>query len=131
MPVNRLIYDRELLFGRWYSESIDVQGHKTIEYAQLSVEGTFEFSFVSFDDKGDVIEQVTEFGDWGLVADIHFTLTKSEMVEQEHYAADLNNADNYHAYQVLKLDSHTFQYQHIVTEEIYTLHRIVDVVGHC
>ena len=131
MPVNPLIYNRELLFGRWYREDIDVEGHKTIEYAQLSTNGSFEFSFVFFDDKGEVVEQETEFGDWGLVADIHFTLTKSEMIAQEHYSADLNNANNYHAYRVLVLDQQTFQYQHLVTDEIYTLHKIVDVVGHC
>ena len=131
MTINTLIYDREFLFGRWYREDFDAQGNKTIEYAQLSAEGTFEFSFVSFDDKDEVLEQVTEFGDWGLVADIHFTLTKSEMVEQEKYAADLNDADNYHAYRVLILDHHTFQYQHLVTDEIYTLHKIENFVGHC
>jgi len=131
MPVTPLIYSRELLFGRWYREDIDVQGHKTIEYAQLSADGSFEFSFTPLDEQGDVIEEVTEFGDWGLVADIHFTFTKSEMIEQELYAADLNDADNYHAYRVLILDAQTFQYQHIVTGEVYTLHKIADVIGHC
>lgn len=131
MTISGLIYDRKSLFGRWYRDDVDAQGHKTIEYAQLFAEGTFEFSFVSFDDKDEIIEQVTEFGDWGLVADIHFTLTKSEMIGKENYAADLNNADNYHAYKVLILDQHTFQYQHIVTDDIYTLHKIENVVGHC
>ena len=62
---------------------------------------------------------------------MHFTFTKSEMIDEEHYAADLNDPDNYHAYKVLTLDHHTFQYQHILTGEIYTLNKIVDAVGHC
>jgi len=131
MAVNTKHYVRELLFGRWYREDIDVEGHKSVEYASLSADGSFEFTFISLDDKGDVVEQVTEYGDWGLVADIHFTLTKSEMVEQAHYAADLNDPENYHAYRVLALDHQTFQYQHIVTEERYTMHRILNTVGHC
>lgn len=131
MPHSSLIYNRSLLIGRWYREDIDEQGNKTVEYAQLTPEGCFEFSFITFDQEGNVIEQATEFGDWGLVADIHFTLTKSEMIEQIHYAADLKNADNYQAYRVLKLDHQIFQYQHIVTDERYTLHKIVNTVGHC
>lgn len=131
MAVKTESYVRELLFGRWYREDIDEQGGKTVEYAQLSADGSFEFTFVSLDTEGDITEQVIEYGDWGLVADIHFTLTKGEVIEQEHYAADLNNADNYHAYRVLVLDHQTFQYQHIVTEEIYVMRRIVDVIGHC
>jgi len=131
MPVVPFIYSRELLFGRWYREEIDTHGRKTLEYAQLSPNGSFEIRFLPLDDHGNVIEQVTEFGDWGLVADIHFTFTKSEMIEQDYFEADLTHADNYHAYRVLILDAQTFQYQHIVTDEIYTLYKIVDVVGHC
>lgn len=131
MSSNTLIYDRKLLCGHWYREDIDENGYKIVEYSQLSADGSFEFSFVSLDEQGDTAEQIIEFGDWGLVADMHFTLTKSEMIDEEHYAADLNDPDNYHAYRVLILDHHTFQYQHILTGEIYTLNKIVDVVGHC
>jgi hypothetical protein len=129
--VNIKNYPRELLFGRWYRNEIDEQGKETIEYAQLSSDGSFQFTFITLDTKGELIEEVTELGDWGLVADIHFTLTKNELIDEELYAADLNNDDNYQAYKVLELNHHIFHYQHRLTNEEYIMRRVVDTPGHC
>jgi len=128
-------YKRELLFGRWFRHDIDEHNRKVVEYAQLNADGSFEFTFVTYEVNKDqtdkVIEQITELGDWGLVADIHFTMTKNEMVDDQLYMADLNNSNNYHAYKVLQLDHQTFKYQHIDTEEIYIMRKITDNIGHC
>lgn len=124
-------YSRALLFGRWYRNDIDEQGHETVEYSQLSSDGSFEFTFITKDIKGEVIEEITELGDWGLVGDIHFTMTKNELVDGDIYAADLNNDDNYQAYKVLKLDHKIFHYQHRITNEEYIMRRVVDNLGHC
>ena len=101
-------YPRALLFGRWFRNDIDEKGNETVEYAELSIDGSFEFTFITLGVKGEVIEQITELGDWGLVADIHFTFTKNELINDELYAADLNNDDNYQAYTVLALDHQIF-----------------------
>ena len=124
-------YSRALLFGRWYRNDIDEQGNETVEYSQLSSDGSFEFTFITKGIKGDVIEEITELGDWGLVGDIHFTMTKNELVDGDIYAADLNNDDNYQAYMVLKLDHKVFHYQHRLTNEEYIMRRVVDNLGHC
>ncbi|MEI6894789.1 MAG: hypothetical protein V5789_09180 [Colwellia sp.] len=125
------IYSRALLFGRWYRNDIDDQGKETVEYAQLRADGSFEFIFIRLNAKGEVIEKVTELGDWGLVADIHFTITKDELINKEFYAADLNNNDNYQVYTVLSLDHKTFHYQHRLTNKEYIMRRVVDDLGHC
>ena len=128
-------YDRELLFGRWFGHDIDEHNRKTIEYAQLNADGSFEFTFVTYEEDASeteqIVEQVTELGDWGLVADIHFTMTKNEMVDEQLYAADLNDSNNYHAYRVLKLNHYIFEYQHIETNEIFIMRKITDNIGHC
>ena len=129
--MSKKTYPRALLFGRWYRNDIDEQGNETVEYAQLSSDGSFEFTFISLDKKGEIIDEITELGDWGLVADIHFTLTKNELINEELYSADLNNDDNYHAYKVLGLDHKIFHYQHILTNEEYIMRRVVDNLGHC
>ncbi|WP_291615127.1 hypothetical protein [Colwellia sp.] len=129
--MSKKTYPRALLFGRWYRNDIDEQGNETVEYAQLSSDGSFEFTFITLDEKGEVIDEITELGDWGLVADIHFTLTKNELINEELYSADLNNDDNYHAYKVLGLDHKIFHYQHILTNEEYIMRRVVDNLGHC
>ena len=124
-------YNRALLFGRWYRNEIDEQGLEVVEYAELSVDGSFEFSFLSTDQKTNVTEKIIELGDWGLVGDIHFTITKNELVDQQLYAADLNDSGNYHAYKVLQLNHQVFEYQHIETKEIFLMHKITDHIGHC
>lgn len=128
-------YERELLFGRWFREEKIGTTKKVIEYALLSEDGSYEFTFITIQtniSKGDsVIEEVTELGDWGLVGDIHFTITKDEVVDQQLYAADLNNSNNYHAYKVLQLNHHFFEYQHVITNEIFIMRKITDNVGHC
>lgn len=129
--MSKKTYPRALLFGRWYRNDIDDKGNETVEYAQLSSDGSFEFTFITLDEKGEVIDEITELGDWGLVADIHFTLTKNELINEELYSADLNNDDNYHAYKVLGLDHKIFHYQHILTNEEYIMRRVVDNLGHC
>ncbi|WP_114327446.1 hypothetical protein [Candidatus Colwellia aromaticivorans] len=124
-------YNRALLFGRWYRNDIDAQDRQIVEYAELSADGSFEFTFVSTDQETNVTEQIVELGDWGLVGNVHFTITKSELIDQQLYAADLNDSDNYHAYKVLQLDHQTFKYQHIETKEIFIMRKITDNIGHC
>lgn len=124
-------YHREQLFGRWYNTNTDEKGIQTSEYAELAVDGSFEITFLTFDDKGEVCDKVVELGDWGLVGDIHFTITKSELIAEELYAADLADSGNYHAYRVLQLDNQIFEYQHIESNEVYKLRRVSDTVGHC
>ena len=58
-------YNRALLFGRWYRNDIDSQGRQIVEYAELSADGSFEFTFVSTEQETNVIEQIVELGDWG------------------------------------------------------------------
>lgn len=124
-------YPRSLLFGRWYRSDFDEQGNECVEYAQLNSDGSFEFSFVTLDSQGDVIDKVIELGDWGLVADIHFTFTKNELINENLYAADLSHDDNYQAYKIIKLDHKVFHYQHLLTNEEYIMRRLVDTPGHC
>ncbi len=124
-------YSREQLIGQWYRIDIDKEGHQISEYAEVAADGSYEFTFSTLDKVGNVLEQNVELGDWGLVGDIHFTLTKSELVDNELYPADLANSDNYHAYQVLQLNSQVFEYRHIVTNEVFIMRRVVGNIAHC
>lgn len=124
-------YSREQLIGQWYRLDIDEQGRQISEYAEISADGSYEFTFSTIATNGTVLKQSIELGDWGLVGDIHFTLTKSELIDNELYSADLANSDNYHAYQVLKLNSQIFEYQHIVTNEVFIMRRVIGNIGHC
>ena len=124
-------YSREQLVGQWYRLEIGEQGQQISEYAQLLVDGSYESTFSTLDVNGAVLEQSVELGDWGLVGDVHFTITKSEVVDNELYSADLTLSDNYHAYRVVKLTSQTFEYQHLVTNEVFIMRRVVGNIAHC
>jgi hypothetical protein len=124
-------YNRALLFGRWYRKDIDEQGQQVVEYAELSADGSFEFTFVSTEQETNITKQVIELGDWGVVGNVHFTITKSELIDQQLYAADLNDSNNYQAYKVLQLNHLIFEYQHIETKEIFMMRKITDAIGHC
>jgi hypothetical protein len=123
--------NRTLLFGRWYRNDVDEKGLETVEYALLNANGSFEFTFISSESKTGITEEVVELGYWGLVGNIHFTITKSELFNQELYAADLNDSNNYQAYQVLQLNHQVFEYQHIETKEIFMMRKVTDTIGHC
>ncbi len=128
-------YERELLCGRWFREETNTPNEKLIEYAQLNADGSFEFTFITLqvnvDAADEIVEQVIELGDWGLVGDIHFTITKDEIVDDLLYAADLNDGNNYHAYKVLQLNHHVFEYQHVETNETFIMRKVTDNIGHC
>jgi hypothetical protein len=131
MTLTLVSYQRSLLCGQWFSDSFNEDGFKCTECASMAPDGSFEFTFSTFDEDNKLIEKIIELGDWGLVGDIHFTMTKSEVIDEDLYAADLNNEDNYHAYRVLQLNHKFFEYQHIVTNETYIMRRVVDNIGHC
>jgi hypothetical protein len=124
-------YNRALLAGRWYRMEMNETGDQLVEYAELSLDGSFEFSFVEQNDQGEILCQNIELGDWGLVGDIHFTITQEEVDDGEHFRSDLTDENNYHAYKVLALDSQIFKYQHIVSNEVFILRRVIDKIGHC
>lgn len=125
------IYDREQLVGQWVRNDVDADGNPFAEHAEFFNDGSFEFCFMTMSHGGELIEQVIELGEWGLVGDIHFTMTKNEVIDEKMYAADLNLADNYHAYRVQKLTLDVFEYQHVVTKESFILKRVIDNIGHC
>jgi hypothetical protein len=129
--VEAKIFERNLLLGHWYRGDTDDTGNQLTEFAKMYVDGTFEFTFIQYDKDGHVHEEITEFGDWGLVGDIHFTITQGEHVDGESFSADMENEDNYQAYKVLKLNNKILEYQHIITNEVFILRRVVDKIAHC
>ncbi len=125
-------FDRTMLFGSWYrGDSEPTSGNQVTEFARMEPDGSFEFMFVQYDKHGHVVEEITELGDWGLVGDIHFTITRAEVVDGETFSADMLNEDNYQAYQVLQLTSKILEYKHIITNEVFILRRVVDKIAHC
>ncbi len=119
----KYMHQREQLFGQWYRTDSN-EFEQFSELAQLNNDGSFVFTFSTYNLDGGVIEEITEMGEWGLVGDVHFTITKEEIENNQHYLADLTDADNYQAYQVVQLTEALFSYKHLVTKEIFELYRL-------
>jgi len=120
-----------MLFGSWYRGDTNENGNQVTEFARMEPDGSYEFTFTEYDPKGHVENEIIELGDWGLVGDIHFTITRGEFVDGETFSADMANEDNYQAYQVLQLNTKFLEYKHIITNEVYILRRVVDKIAHC
>jgi len=122
---------RDILIGKWFRQDTNEQGEQVIEFAEMMLDGSYEFSFTVKNQSGEISSEILEYGDWGLVGDIHFTIAKGELIDGEEYAADCANEDNYHAYKVLQLDSQIFKYAHIVSGEVFILHKVTDKIAYC
>ena len=123
-------FERRALIGRWFRVELDDHGREIMEIAQLAEDGSYEFHF-TISQQENLIEESIEFGDWGLCGDIHFTITKGEVIDNETFSANTADPNNYHAYKVLSLNNQVFSYQHIETQEIYVLKRITENIGYC
>jgi hypothetical protein len=120
-----------MLLGYWYRGNTDNDGSQITEFARIEPNGNFEFVFTQYNQDGEVIEEITELGNWGVVGDIHFTITKGELIDEEYYDADMEDEENYQAYKILTLDSHIVKYQHIITKEVFILRRVIDKMTYC
>ncbi|WP_068546108.1 hypothetical protein [Thalassotalea crassostreae] len=119
------MFERQQLIGNWHRSEQNGTEHFS-EYAQILADGRFVFTFFTYDMEGTIVDEISEVGDWGLVKDIHFTITKAEVENGQEYDADPLNKDNYQAYKVLELNEQTFTYEHLLSGERFTLSRVLD-----
>ena len=125
------LFNRAQLVGTWYRNDTNEQGALVTEFAEMSVDGSYAFTFSEHDLEGLLINQSIEIGDWGLVGDIHFTMAKSEIIDGEEYSVDFSNENNYHAYKITQLTEQIFEYHHVITNEVFIMRRVIDKIGHC
>ncbi len=123
------MFHRNQLIGQWH-RSDENEFERFSELAELNPDGSFVFHFYTYQLDGSLVSEIAEVGDWGLVGDIHFTITKEEVENQQRYMADLNNEDNYHAYKIIELTNDTFTYQHVVSGEQFTLYKVPTSAKH-
>ena len=124
-------YDRKLLVGSWYGAKVDAENFTETEYAEIAIDGSYEFHFTKHNAQGILVEQSFELGDWGLVGDIHFTIAKSELIDEQQFSVDFADPNTYQAYKVIELNNQIFKYQHIVSQEVFILRRVIDKIAHC
>ena len=117
---------RDLLVGTWHGDQPTADGGRAREIAVLHADGTFELYFRRTDAAGNE----TSWGDagyWGLVRDVHFTITLASIDDGIFLPTDSTDAARYSAYKVIELSEKSFVYQSLVTGNVYTLERAEDL----
>jgi len=123
-------YNRKQLVGYWFRQKVDETDTLQSEYCHFQEDGLFKINFIDIK-QGKTIQEVIEYGTWGLVGNIHFTITEEIIIDDECIDNDMNNEDNYHAYRVLQLNSQFFEYEHVKTKEKYLLKRTMATTAIC
>lgn len=116
---------REALIGKWFRNQATAERGLSQEIAEINRNGTYVFRFRMIDAAG-AEGQWSEIGEWGIVGDIHFTITKGWLENDRFEPADQSLAKHYGVYRVLKLTADEFTYQHLVTKNRFTLKRVGD-----
>lgn len=114
---------RDLLVGTWYRNQPTVDGGSSEEIAVLHPDGAFELYFRRIDATGDVTSW-GQAGFWGLVGDLHFTITLANIDDELFLPVDTSDAGQYSAYRVLGLTESSFVYESLVTGNIYSLAKV-------
>lgn len=127
----KVTMSRENLIGDWVRQEVLEDGSQELEQASMTEDGQYQFDFSTYDQQGNLLEHTSEFGFWGLVGDIHFTVAKVQIVNDKEYVLDPTDEEHYQVYKVLELTGQKFKYQHIVSNEVFILKRVIDRIAHC
>jgi hypothetical protein len=123
-------FNRKQLVGYWFRQKVDQSDTLESEYCHFQDDGIFKIDFINTK-QGKTLQQITEYGSWGLVGDIHFTITEEIIIDDKCIDNDMSNENNYNAYRVLQLNSQFFEYEHIETKEKYLLKRTMATTAIC
>ena len=116
-------WSRGLLVGKWRSERKEKDGGNTVETDEMFADGSYIFHFkTTYAD--DTYKEFAEFGEWGLVKDIHFTIQRGHTLNGEDVQSPKGAAQNYMAYKVLRLTDEEFVYQDISGSSVYEAKRL-------
>lgn len=112
---------RNHLIGEWGITLDTKDGGKRRENAIMNADGTFKFTFTNISKSGDIEDEYSLTGLWGLVHNIHFTISLGTIEEGKHYNKDTSDPHNYSAYEVIELNDSIFKYRSLVTNVEFSL----------
>ena len=116
---------RALLIGKWYLEQPRSDGTTVRSLSTKNSDGTerIEFQIVYTD---GMISESSEMAIWGISGDIYFTVVRELEWNGEPEEVSPEDPSKYLAYRVLKLTEEEFEYQTIVTGNIFQARRVPD-----
>ena len=116
---------RELLIGKWYLEQPRSDGTTVRSLSQMTRDGTLQIQFQVIYPNG-VISESSEKLIWGISGDIYFTVLRELVYDGVSEPVDPEDPTKYLAYRVLKVTEEAFEYQTIVTGNVFQRQRVPD-----
>lgn len=117
---------REMLVGTWYGDQPTKAGGRRQWIMRRSEDGTFQVTFrISAPEKG--VTQQTEFGDWGVSANLLITVTRG-YVRPDGRKDAVDGADSYFwdVYEVQEVSGSAFSYRSVETGSAYRVKKVAD-----
>lgn len=132
-----------LLLGKWYTSQTHADGGRSEWIVSHYPNGTYHITLrVSEPDSiselngesdsevdgelGSQFKEHAEFGEWGVVDPVYFTIFKGWVKEGEVLEADVTDPYNRDAYQILSLNETEFSYQSFDGEYAFNIQRVDD-----
>ena len=115
----------ELMTGKWFGSLPAKDGTVRQWIVSRSADGTYEIVFRSYDRSGKYGES-TEFGEWGVVGPIYFTVLKGWERGGELTPADAGDPSGRNAYRIIWLDRKEFTYESFSSGNRFKVVRVSD-----
>jgi hypothetical protein len=115
-----------MLVGTWYGDQPTKNGGRRQWIMRRAEDGTFQVTFrVSVPKKG--VEEQTEFGDWGVSANLLITLTRG-YIRPDGGKDEVGGADSYFwdVYEVQEVSDSIVRYRSVETKNAYRANRVRD-----
>ncbi|NGN98418.1 hypothetical protein G5S52_12395 [Grimontia sp. S25] len=98
---------RASFLGEWESLQNTEGGNIRRTHLTRSADGRYVVRFEFSNHDGDIVNETTEYGDWGVSGDIYFTIFKGWLKNGTATPSDPYDAYNYDAYKILRVTENT------------------------
>ncbi len=116
---------RALLAGKWLGEAPLAEGGRKVWLMDRAAGGTYVITFRNYRPDGQFSEE-TEYGDWGLSADIYFTLTRGWITDGHRQPVGTRESYYDDAYRIIELTPQRFAYTSLATGTSYVVRKVSD-----
>ena len=116
---------RALLIGKWYLEQPRSDGTTVRSLSTMTSDGTLRIEFQIIYPNGAISES-SEKLIWGISGDIYFTILRELVWDGAPEEVSPEDPSKYLAYRVLELTEQKFEYQTVVTGNVFQRRRVPD-----
>jgi asparagine N-glycosylation enzyme membrane subunit Stt3 len=120
-----IIATKDEMIGKWYGVHTYSDGTKRAHLINRYKDNRYKIEFISYYKDGDIYEYI-EMGEWKIEDNLYYTTQKSFVANNIVESANINDANNYDLYKVIKSTDKIFVYKYLKTGKVYTIRKVPD-----